>query len=120
MTPLFRVTALANWREASSTGVLPRCAADRRDDCVHLNAGEDVERVASAFFVPSEEPVALELDTAALSQFVTWLPPSAGKPWPQARLQLPNILASHVLSVRPLSLAPADSGVTFGLPSGAA
>ena len=120
MTSLFRISSLADWQEANSRGVLPRCAADQRDDCVHLNAREDVERVASAFFAPSEEPVALELDAATLSQFVTWLPPSAAKPWPQAKLHLPNILACHVVSVRPLSLAPADSEFTFRLPSGAA
>ena len=120
MTSLFRVTSLSAWQEAISTGLLARCAADQRDDCVHLSAREHVETVASAFFAPSEEPVALEPDPVALSPYVTWLPPCAAKPWPQARLHLPNIRTVHVLSVRPLLVAPTGSALAFRLPAGAA
>lgn len=106
MPAIFRITSLADWETALATGAVPRCAADNRDDCIHVNAADDVARVASAFFSAGERPVALELDQLALAQHLTWLPPSQAKPWPQGRVALPYILISHVLGVHELLPVP--------------
>lgn len=112
MSAIFRITSLADWQAALATGAVPRCAADTRDDCIHVNAADDVERVASAFFSADERPVALELDRLALAQHLIWLPPSQAKPWPQGRVALPNILTSHVLGIH--ELLPVETGSAHG------
>lgn len=110
MTALFRVTSLASWRQALESGVLPRCPADQRDDCIHVNAAADVEKVAAAYFTADERPVALELDGSSLAGCLSWFPATQTKPWPQARLNLPNLLTKHVLSVTALeAIAIGDS-----------
>ena len=113
MATLFRVTSLASWMQALETGALPRCPADRRDDCIHVNAGADVEKVATAYFTADENPVALELDASSFSGSLAWVQATPAKPWPQARLDIPNILTTHVLSVT--ALVPVGDGdeITF-------
>jgi uncharacterized protein (DUF952 family) len=117
MTSLFRITALADWQRAQASGVVPRCAADERDGCIPINAEDDIERVASAFFSVEAQPLALELDATALGESITWLPAAPAKPWPQGRLAIPNILCAHVLSVRPRLPAASDAAHARRLPS---
>lgn len=112
MTALFRVTSTASWLQALESGVLPRCPADRRDDCIHVNARADVEKVAATYFTAAEFPVVLELDGTRLAESLSWLAPTHAKPWPQARLNMPNILTEHVLSV--VALVPVGDGDTPG------
>lgn len=117
ITAVFRITALADWQRAQASAVVPRCAADERDRCIPINAEGDIERVASAFFSAEAQPLALELDATALGESITWLPATPAKPWLQGRLALPNILCAHVLSVRPLLSAAADTAHAFGMAS---
>ncbi|MGD9583022.1 MAG: DUF952 domain-containing protein [Lysobacterales bacterium] len=115
MSSIFRITSLSDWQVALATGVLPRCAADRRDDCVHVNAADDSAQVASAFFSADEQPLALELDQLALAPKVTWLPPTLAKPWRQGRAAIPNILVAQVLAARALLPVNSESGEGFVL-----
>ena len=99
MDYLYRVVPKSEWREALRSGVVPRCPADKRHDRIHLNKLDDVELAANLWFTAEEEPVALEVDVADLSEHLKWEdrddPPEGV--WPSLYVQA--IPVSHVVRV---------------------
>ncbi len=91
-----------DWQEALATGRVPRCASDERAGHVHLSERSAVETIANAYFEPVEAPLALEIDRRLIESQLDWSEPTEAKPWRQANLSLPNVLAEHVLRIHPL------------------
>lgn len=99
MQTLFRVISRAQWDEACSTGLVPRCGADQRMNRIHLNRSTDVLHAANLWFSPEEHPVALEVDLSSVSSALKWELRSA-QPfdvWPT--LYLDNISMSLIMAV---------------------
>ncbi|MDQ3269281.1 MAG: DUF952 domain-containing protein [Pseudomonadota bacterium] len=99
---LFRVVPGDQWQQATRSGVVPRCAADERDDCVHLNVREDVELAADLWFSPEERPVALEIDPSSVRSNLRWelRTKDPVEVWPN--LYVPHLRADQVVAVHRL------------------
>ena len=116
---LFRVIPQADLDLAVQSGLVPRCAADERSGCVHLNLWQDVETVANAYFTAEERPVALEIRRADIDARLVVGPPAPGKPWQQITLHQPNILLNSVVAVHRLEISHSGARSSFRLATGA-
>lgn len=92
MDNLFRVISAAELALAASSGLVPRCPSDERDNCVHLNHRDDVETVASLYFTVEEAPVALEIRRSDIEEDLAFAPATEAKPFRQVTLARPNVL----------------------------
>ncbi len=115
MSNLFRVVSTDDLRRSEASGRVPRCPSDERSDCIHLNFREDVEAVATAYFSPEENPVALEIRRRDIDGQLTLGDAVPGKPWRQVLLHQPNILFSTVVAVYNLEVVQTGSGHEFRL-----
>ena len=114
---LYRVVDRASWRTTQLSGFVPRCNSDQRENHVHLNLRESVERVAAAYFEPCEEPLVLEVDAESLGCEITWQEPSDQKPWKQACAQIKNIPLESVMRVFGLDVNFVDGKNVFVMKS---
>lgn len=115
MSNLFRVISAAELTTALASGLVPRCASDERAGYVQLNSRADVETAADLYFSPEEAPVALEIRLSDVENMLSFVPPSQGKPFHQARLDCPNILVSWIVAVHPLQAVESSTGTHFKL-----
>jgi len=119
MSNLFRVIPADDLRRSEASGLVPRCPSDERGDCIHLNVREDVEAVATAYFSPEENPVALEIRRTDIEGHLTFGDAVPGKPWQQVVLHQPNIVFSTVVEVHTLEIVKTANGYEFRLLSDA-
>ena len=115
MKNFFRVITAQDLQIAEATGLVPTCPSDKRDNCIHLNFQEDVEAVATAYFMPEEYPVAIEIRHSDIASRLTFPKAKADKPWQQVLLHQPNILFCTVVAVRDLDWVPTRHGHQFTL-----
>lgn len=103
MATLFRVLTAATWKEARSTGIVPRCGNDQKDDGVNLNLAEAVQYTANKYFTVDEEPVLLEVDTSSFTEQIEWREPLANEPWQRPLARIKGLPIDSVISVTPIS-----------------
>ncbi|MDQ3288791.1 MAG: DUF952 domain-containing protein [Pseudomonadota bacterium] len=116
MTTLYRIVSSEQWQQAKNSGLVPRCAADERDDCVHLNLRQDVEHAADLWFSPEEMPLALELDVTSVQSCIRWelRTREPMEVWPN--LYLPNLRTEQVIAVHRLVRDEPGGGFRFAAP----
>ncbi|MBY5990575.1 DUF952 domain-containing protein [Ferrimonas balearica] len=103
MTVLYRVLGRDDWEQAQLLGRVPLCGSDQRAGWVHLNCPEDVTLVTGRYFLPEEQPLALELDLAGLEGKLEWLAPTREKNWQQPVLKVAAIEVAWVRAVHELT-----------------
>ena len=81
MQRVYRVIPTSDWPATIQAGRVPMCGSDQRDGFVHLATKETVLKTANLYFSADEDPIALEIDAAALGDALVWdTPPGAHGP----------------------------------------
>lgn len=93
---LYRILSKEEWLISQQQGKVPRCKSDVRDNCIHLNKYEDIVAVSNAYFIKEENPVVIEIDAEKYRDQITWISPTALKPWQQPNLVLDNIPLNEI------------------------
>src|SRR5687768_5187122 len=88
---LYRIISEEEWQQTIKDKKVPRCNSDKRDDCVHLTRYEDLEHVASKYFVKEEKPVVLKIESQPFEEKISWIEPTDEKPWQQPNANIENI-----------------------------
>ncbi len=112
MNSIFRVLSSDQWDEAKITGLVPRCSADIKHNCVHVNEFDDLAKVCGQFFAPEENPVALEFSPDSYADVLKWDEATEDRPWRDGRLMIEHLLADLVLNIYSFEYKQtADGGV---------
>ena len=88
---LYRIISMEEWIKSKEEGKVPRCKSDERENCIHLTKYEDIVLVTNKYFIKEEKPVVIEIDSEIFKEQITWVSPTAEKPWHQPNLHLENI-----------------------------
>ena len=111
---LYRIISMEEWIKSKEEGKVPRCKSDEREDCIHLTKYEDIVLVTNKYFTKEEKPVVIEIDAEIFKENITWVSPTAGKPWHQPNLHFENIPYNIISRFCPLHFN--DQTQTFEIP----
>jgi len=115
MKSIFKLLTSEQWEEAKITGIIPRCSADEKHDCVHINQFEDLNQVCAKFYPPERYPVALEFAPDSYPEEVDWLSATEKTPWQDGRLKISHLHADLVLNVYSFEYQQTPTGVVCRL-----
>jgi uncharacterized protein (DUF952 family) len=100
-SPIYKICAAAEWREAEAAGVFRGSAVDHRDGFIHFSTAEQVAETARRHFAGQRDLVLVSVDPAALGDRLRFEPSRGGALFPH--LYGPLELAA-VLRIEPLPL----------------
>jgi len=94
---LYRIISEEEWLQTIHDKKVPRCNSDKKEDCVHLTNYEDLEQVASKYFVKEEKPVVLKIDSKSFEEKISWGDPTNEKPWHQPNANIDHIDWNYII-----------------------
>jgi len=115
MKSIFKLLSSEQWEAAKISGLIPRCSADIKHDCVHVNEFKDLTTVCARFFEPAEVPIALEFAPDSLDQEIEWSDPTKDKPWREGRIKVDFLHADIVLNIYSFEHEQTDNGIVYRL-----
>ena len=99
---VYRLAALAEWKEAQKTGRVPLREIDEKDGYIHLSTREQLLETARLHFPGARDLVALEIPLAPIAANVRFeVAPKRGEAFPHLYAPLEPGMVERVLAIEP-------------------